>query len=68
MYEMHRGCTELQARGVWSGNSRPVLFVVLSRSEINCIKTLVSDIDPEALVVITEVYEALGQGFGQLGA
>ena len=67
MYEMKRGCTELQARGVWSGESRPVLFVVLARGEVNYLKSLVSDIDPEALVVITEVHEALGQGFGSLG-
>lgn len=66
MYEMRRGCTEIQARGVWSGNSRPMLFVVLSRTEINQLKSIVSDIDPDAVVVISEVYEAFGEGFGRL--
>lgn len=66
MYEMRRGCTEIQARGVWSGNSRPMLFVVLSRTEVGYLKSLVSQIDPDAVVVISEVYEAFGEGFGRL--
>ena len=67
MYEMKRGCTEIQARGIWSGNSKPMLFVVLSRGEVNFLKSIVEDIDPEAVVVISEVYEAFGEGFSELG-
>ena len=33
LYTLNRGCTELQARGVWSGKERPVLLCVLGRSE-----------------------------------
>ena len=64
---MKRGCTEIQARGIWSGNSKPMLFVVLSRGEVNFLKSIVEDIDPEAVVVISEVYEAFGEGFSELG-
>ena len=32
LYSLNRGCTELQARGVWSGNNKPVLLVVLNRA------------------------------------
>lgn len=67
MYEMGRGCTELQARGVWSGNNRPVLLIVLTRSELGQLKDIASRVDPDALVVISEVHEAFGQGFGRLG-
>ncbi|WP_028263742.1 YitT family protein [Atopobium fossor] len=67
MYEMKRGCTEIQARGVWSGNSKPMLFVVLSRGEINYLKSIVEGVDPEAVVVISEVHEAFGEGFSELG-
>lgn len=67
MYEMKRGCTEIQARGVWSGNRKPMLFVVLSRGEINYLKSIVESIDFEAVVVISEVHEAFGEGFSQLG-
>lgn len=66
MYDLNRGCTELQARGVWSGDSRPVLFCVLSRSEVVSLKGIVAECDPEAIVVISEVHEAFGEGFKNL--
>jgi uncharacterized membrane-anchored protein YitT (DUF2179 family) len=67
MYEMGRGCTEIQARGVWSGNDRPMLFVLLGRRELGMLKSIVLSIDPEALVVISEVHEVFGEGFRQIG-
>lgn len=67
LYTLNRGCTELTARGVWSGNSRPVLFCVLSRQETTRLKAIVEECDPEAIVVISEVYEAFGEGFKYLG-
>ena len=66
LYTLNRGCTELQARGVWSGNQRPVLFCVLSRQEVVRLKEIVAGIDPEAIVVISEVHEVFGEGFKQI--
>ena len=63
LYRLDRGCTELQARGVWSGNQRPVLMVFLGRSETARLKELVADVDPSAIVVVSEVHEAFGEGF-----
>ena len=67
LYTLSRGCTELSARGVWSGNDRPVLFCVLGRQETARLKAIVAECDPEAIVVISEVYEAFGEGFKYLG-
>ena len=66
LYSMGRGCTELQARGVWSGNDRPVLMCVLGRTETMRLKEIVAAIDPEAIVFVSEVHEAFGEGFGSL--
>ena len=66
MYDLNRGCTELQARGVWSGNDRPVLFCVLGRSQTPRLKQIVSEADSEAIVIISEVHEAVGEGFGSI--
>jgi uncharacterized membrane-anchored protein YitT (DUF2179 family) len=63
MYGLNRGCTELQARGVWSGNDRPVLLCVLDRSEAAHLKQIVAECDPDAIVFISEMYEAFGEGF-----
>ena len=68
MYEMHRGCTELSARGVWSGEERPMLMVIFDRKEISFLKTIVATRDPEAIVVIADVGEAHGEGFKEIGA
>lgn len=68
MYDLGRGCTELQARGVWSGESRPVLLCVLGRSETMRLKDMVAQIDPEAIVIISQVHEAFGQGFGRIAS
>lgn len=67
LYEMGRGCTELQARGVWSGNSRPVLMCVLGRTETARLKGIVAELDPDAIVIVSEVHEAFGEGFGEIG-
>ena len=66
MYDLNRGCTELQARGVWSGNNRPVLFCVLGRNQVPLLKQVVAEEDPEAIVFISEVHEAFGEGFGSI--
>ena len=66
LYTLNRGCTELQARGLWSGKSRPVLLCVLGRSETMRLKQIVAVCDPEAIVIISEVHEAFGEGFHQI--
>ncbi len=63
LHTLERGCTELQAQGAWSGEERPVLFCVLGRSETVRLKQIVSECDPDAIVFISEVHEAFGEGF-----
>lgn len=67
MYEMGRGVTEIAARGVWSGKDRPMLMIILDRREVSILKTVVAERDPEAIVFITDVTEAFGEGFKELG-
>lgn len=68
LHTLDRGCTELEARGMWSGKERPVLFCVLSRSEAVWLKQTVASCDPNAIVVISEVHEVFGEGFRQIRA
>jgi len=63
---LERGVTILPGKGAWTGQSRPVLYCVLLRSEINIMKTIVSDADPQAFMVIGQANEALGEGFQPL--
>jgi uncharacterized membrane-anchored protein YitT (DUF2179 family) len=64
--EMERGVTLLPGRGAYTGEARAVLYVVVSRSEVPQIKSLVHEQDPQAFMVIGQAYEALGEGFKPL--
>lgn len=63
MTEMERGVTILSGQGGYTGEDRPVLYCVISRSEVNQLKELVKEVDPNALMVIGSAHEVLGEGF-----
>jgi uncharacterized membrane-anchored protein YitT (DUF2179 family) len=64
--ELERGVTYLEGRGGYTGNSRPVLYCVVTRAEVAMLKAIVNEIDPEAFMVIGVAHEALGEGFKPL--
>ncbi|MDY0088620.1 MAG: YitT family protein [Coriobacteriia bacterium] len=68
MHDLGRGATALAARGMYSGEPREMIFTVVSRKEIDDLKQIVRAIDPGALVIISDVHEAIGEGFKEMGA
>jgi len=66
--ELGRGATALEATGVYTGEKRGTLMVVLSRNELDDLKAIVAAIDPSAMVIISNVHEAIGEGFKEMGA
>jgi uncharacterized membrane-anchored protein YitT (DUF2179 family) len=60
---LERGVTILPGTGAYTDQSRPVLFCVLTRAEINILKTIVHEADPAAFMVVGQATEALGEGF-----
>jgi len=61
--KMGRGATVLSGTGAWTGSERPVVLVVMSKKEVPTARELVREVDPGAFVIITDVYEVLGEGF-----
>ncbi|PWH11863.1 MAG: hypothetical protein DDG60_16110 [Anaerolineae bacterium] len=61
--EMERGVTRISATGAYTGHERTVLYVVLSRSEVQILKDIVHAIDERAFMVVGAAHEALGEGF-----
>ncbi len=61
--ELARGVTYLEGKGAYTGNSRPVLYCVVSRAEVASLKAIVHESDPEAFMVIGTAHEAFGEGF-----
>jgi uncharacterized membrane-anchored protein YitT (DUF2179 family) len=66
LHGLSRGVTEISGRGGYTGTERPVLYCVITRSEVTQLKTLVSEVDPKAFMVIGQAHEALGEGFHPL--
>jgi uncharacterized membrane-anchored protein YitT (DUF2179 family) len=66
MTVLERGVTILAGKGAYTGKDRPVLYCVVTRSEVNKIKALVHGIDEDAFIVVGGAHEALGEGFKRL--
>jgi uncharacterized membrane-anchored protein YitT (DUF2179 family) len=64
--ELQRGVTVLSGKGAYTGADRPVLYCVISRSEVATLKAIVDESDPHAFMVIGTAHEALGEGFRPL--
>ena len=68
MYGLGRGCTKFKATGMYSGAEKPVIMVIVSRRELNTLKTIVRERDPHAIVTVADVTEAFGEGFKDISA
>jgi uncharacterized membrane-anchored protein YitT (DUF2179 family) len=63
LHEMERGVTLLHGTGAYTMDPRPVMYCVVTRSEVQQLKTIVHEADPDAFMVIGAAHEALGEGF-----
>lgn len=61
--EIQRGVTGLQARGMYSGREKTMLFCVVSKKEIVQLKERINEIDPGAFVIVSDAREVHGEGF-----
>jgi uncharacterized membrane-anchored protein YitT (DUF2179 family) len=58
-----RGVTVLEGRGGFTGEPRPILWVVVAAHEVVRLKRRVAEADPRAFVAISTAQEVLGEGF-----
>ncbi|WP_027717660.1 YitT family protein [Desulfovirgula thermocuniculi] len=63
LLELNRGATAIKGRGMYTGEEREVLLVVVNRAEVTRLKDLVYREDPRAFVILADVHEVLGEGF-----
>ena len=64
--EMGRGATILSGQGAFTGEDRPIILAVIRRRELPKLKNIVRQHDPHAFVMVSDVYEVLGEGFSRL--
>lgn len=61
--EVERGSTIVRATGAFTGEDRDMVLCVCSSNEIYKVRSAALIIDPEALLIIAEASEVLGEGF-----
>lgn len=65
MNHIDRGITSLNGKGVYTGESKEVLFIVCSTEELVELQKIVKEIDDKAFIIISEVREVMGRGFSR---
>ncbi len=63
MQNLDRGVTGIDARGMYSGSRKNLLFCVVSKKEIIQLKEIAVRHDSQAFVIVSDVREVLGEGF-----
>lgn len=62
--KVHRGATVITAKGGYTHEEQNLIYTVITFRELSQLKRLINDIDSEALVVITDTLEVMGQRIG----
>ncbi len=63
LHVLDRGVTGLSATGMYSNRDKKMLFCVVSKKEIVAVLDIVSQKDPKAFVIVSDVREVMGEGF-----
>ena len=67
MEELHRGCTGMNATGMYTGDQRTVLLCAVRRHETGTLKKLILEKDEHAFMMISNISEVFGHNFKRLG-
>jgi uncharacterized membrane-anchored protein YitT (DUF2179 family) len=63
--KLNRGSTYLYGQGVYKGEETKVVLTAVKRQQIAELKALVSEIDPNAFIIVQEAHQVLGDGFSR---
>lgn len=63
MARLGRGVTYLKGKGGYSGETKGVLYSVVTRLELSKLKSIIDEIDEEAFVTVQDVHEVMGGRF-----
>lgn len=61
--ELRHGVTAIEGKGMYTGQARTILLVVIRRHETNQLKKLILNIDEGAFMMLSDTSEVLGRGF-----
>jgi uncharacterized protein YaaQ len=64
--QMHRGVTALSGTGMYTHQPHTILMCALTVTEVGQLKSLVSEVDASAFVIVSPARDILGRGFAPL--
>ena len=64
MKKMNRGVTVIKGRGGYSGELSEIIYTVITFRELSPLKRLITRIDPDAFVVVSDTTEVIGHRIG----
>lgn len=67
MTVLNRGCTGMDATGMYTGDKRTVLICAVRRHETGMLKKLILEQDDRAFMLISNISEVFGTNFKRLG-
>ena len=62
--ELNRGVTVIKGRGGYTGEMNDIVYTVITFRELSRLKRLITRIDPDAFVVISDTTEVIGHRIG----
>ena len=63
--KLRRGSTYLYGEGAYSGKETKVVLTAVKRQQMAELKELVTEIDPNAFIIVQEAHQVLGDGFAR---
>ena len=64
--DLDRTGTYIKSSGVYTGEDKEMLFLVISYKEVTGLKLKIKEVDPAAFVVVTDAYDTFGAGWKEL--
>ena len=64
--DLDRTATYIKSSGLYTGNDKEMLFLVVSYKEVDNLKLKIKQSDPSAFVVVTDAYDTYGEGWKPL--
>lgn len=63
--KLERGATYLNAEGTYSRKPTKVVLAAVKRQQIAQLKEMISELDPNAFIIVQEAHQVLGDGFAK---
>ena len=63
---LDRSATLVKSKGIYSGDDKSFVFLVVSYKQVHKVKQKVKEVDERAFVVVTDAYDTYGEGWKDL--